>query len=159
MEDRKIIFLDTAAYSQQKTPEIIKTAFEIFYAGYLDRPGRENQFAAIGKIYIDKPISMNFPCIEPLIKSFVTDCHTAGSSLLMDITLLPPFNADALNYLNSIWTHLPVILSTYLSRISQAFTYKEKRESTKSAVYDFLYQISKQAYYAAAIKMYKRISA
>ena len=164
--DNNIIFLNSGNSSHLNTPEIIKTSFEIFYAEYLDKPGREKLFKALGKIGMGVSGNTNLLHIEPLVKSFVMDCYTAGKNLFKDVafsylTTIPRFiyDSDAFCYLSDIWIHLPVILSSCLNRVSTKLNYSKRREGVRNAVYDFLFEISRQAYYTAAMDMYKRITA
>ena len=155
----KIILLQPHDYLQQEMPELTRTAFEIFYAQYLDQPDREMLYLAIGRIRPESPLHESFRLIEPLINYSVTDCHTAGGSLLMDAGLLPQKTPKAADYLSSEREYIKTLFSLCMRGLSSKLSGEEHRDAVCSAVLDFLFQISQQAYYRAAKDMYRRISA
>lgn len=154
-----LIYLQAQDYLRQDVPELTQTAFEVFYGQYLDQPGREALFKSIGRIKTEAPLEDNLHLLHLLIRQFVTDCYIAGRSLLMDSALLPEKKTGAHAYLAAQQAYLNTVLAAHLRQIPSSLTGQEKRENIRSAVLDFLFHISRQAYYAASREMYRRISA
>lgn len=156
---KNILFLPAVCRETPRIPDFVQSAFDIFYTQYLDMPGREKRFNSIGRVRLSNDRYMNYAFIRPITEEFIADCYAAGSSLLMDTALLPYQNGEARRYIKDRQTAMPRILHSHLSNIHPVPGYQNKRESIRNAAYDFLYEISRTAYYEASKDIFKRISA
>lgn len=156
MKDNLIVL--QSPMHQRGTPELLRTTFDLYYTAYLDRPGQERQFQHIRNVKPAAPAADTFALLEPLIARFVIDGYSAGQNFMVHAPAQIPACPEAAHYLERQLPFLSSLLKTYLSHINET-ALTPGQEPIQHAVYDFLYEISKVAYYDAVQLLFKRISA